>query len=69
MEINAKNNYKLLVIGGTGFIGQHIVKKSLDLGFHTTSLSKSIPNKDKKLKGATYLAGDITNKKLFSIFM
>ena len=62
MEINTDHSYKLLVVGGTGFIGQHIVKKSLDLGFNTTSLSKRKPIKKKLIKGVTYLTADIIDK-------
>ena len=50
MEINTNHNNKLLVVGGTGFIGRHIVKKSLDLGFKTTSLSKNNPADKEKIK-------------------
>jgi nucleoside-diphosphate-sugar epimerase len=67
MEINTDHNYKLLVVGGTGFIGRHIVKKSLDLGFNTTSLSKNNPIEQEKIKGVSYLTADITDKhSLFS---
>ena len=62
MEINTDHNYKLLVVGGTGFIGRHIVKKSLDLGFNTTSLSKSNPIEKEKIDGVTYLTADIIDK-------
>ena len=63
MEVSTNHNYKLLVVGGTGFIGQHLVKKALDLGFNTTSLSKNNPNEKEKTEGVTYLRADITNKK------
>tara|TARA_A100001011_G_scaffold377623_1_gene441516 strand:+ start:1299 stop:2231 length:933 start_codon:yes stop_codon:yes gene_type:complete len=63
MEINTNHNHKLLVVGGTGFIGRHIVKKALQLGFNTTSLSKSNPNEKEKIKGVTYLVADIADKK------
>lgn len=63
MEINTNHKYKLLVVGGTGFIGRHIVKKALDLGFNTISLSKRNLNEKEKIKGVNYIVADITNKK------
>jgi UDP-glucose 4-epimerase len=63
VEINTGNKYKLLVVGGTGFIGRHIVKKSLDLGFETTSISINNSIEEEKLEGVNYLTIDITNKK------
>ena len=62
MEINTDHNYKLLVVGGTGFIGQHIVKKSLELGFNTTSLSKNHPIEDERIKNVSYLTAVISDK-------
>jgi nucleoside-diphosphate-sugar epimerase len=66
MEVNNNQKYKLLVIGGTGFIGRHIVKKSLELGFDTTSLSKSNPMGKDKIKGATYIEADIIDRQSLS---
>jgi nucleoside-diphosphate-sugar epimerase len=63
MEINTNHKYKLLVVGGTGFIGRHIVKKALDLGFNTISLSKRNLNEKEKIKGVKYIVADITNNK------
>ena len=62
MEINTHQNSHLLVVGGTGFIGQHIVKKALDKGFNTTVLSKNNGNTLNKLDGVRHLTVDISSK-------
>jgi nucleoside-diphosphate-sugar epimerase len=62
MEINTHHNKNLLVVGGTGFIGQHVVKKAFKEGFSTTVLSKNNPNSDDKFDGASYLTVDIKHK-------
>lgn len=41
MIIDTHSRNQLLVVGGSGFIGQHVVKKSLEKGFNTTVLSKN----------------------------
>ena len=63
MEIKTKNKEKLLVVGGTGYIGHNILKKSLKLGFITTSLSKKIPKKNSRIDGIKYIVADITKAK------
>lgn len=55
-------NKKILITGGTGFIGYHLSKKCLSLGWSVTSLSSQKPNKKKKLQKVKYLKIDITNK-------
>ena len=40
----------LLVVGGTGFIGYHVVKEAQRKGFNITSLSINKPEKKKLLK-------------------
>ena len=62
MEINNHYHGRLLVVGGAGFIGQHVVKKALTQGFSTTVLSKNDCNAIDKLEGVTYLSADISNK-------
>jgi nucleoside-diphosphate-sugar epimerase len=62
MEINNHRHNQLLVVGSAGFIGQHVVKKSLKLGFNTTALSKNDCNAIDKLDGVTYLSADIRDK-------
>ena len=51
----------LLVIGGSGFIGGAIVKHAIALGWQVDSLGLSIPAKEKKAPGVTYIMGDITD--------
>ena len=62
MEINTHHDNQLLVVGSAGFIGQHVVKKALKLGFNITALSKNDCNAIDKLDGVTYLSADIRNK-------
>ena len=58
-KINKKN---LLVIGGTGFIGYHILKNAKKLKWNLTSVSRKTPKKDRIIKGVKYLKLDILNK-------
>ena len=57
---------KILITGGTGFIGFHLSKKCLSLGWSVTSLSSQSPKPQKKLKSVKYLKIDITNKNKLS---
>lgn len=54
---------KILIIGGTGFIGYHFSKKCLSHKFEVTSLSRSKPSKTRKLKNVKYIFADISNKR------
>ena len=40
---------KILITGGTGFIGYHLAKKCLELNWSVTSLSTKRPKKYRKL--------------------
>jgi len=62
MEINKQHHNQLLVVGSAGFIGQHVVKKALKIGFNITALSKNDCNAIDKLDGVTYLSADIRHK-------
>jgi nucleoside-diphosphate-sugar epimerase len=59
---------RILVIGGTGFIGNHIISSSLQKGYQPCSFS--LGNRKTSLNGVEYLYGDLLNKneirKLFS---
>ena len=49
---------KLLIIGGTGFIGSHLCEEGLKKGMHVTSLSINSRGTN---KGINYINADITN--------
>ena len=53
---------KILILGGTGFIGYHLAKASLKKGFKVISLSKNKPIKKRYLKRVKYIIADISNK-------
>ncbi len=52
---------KLLVVGGTGFIGYHVIKEAKKRGWKITSISLRKPNKKRFHKGVDYKQVDITN--------
>ena len=54
---------KILITGGTGFIGYHLAKKCLKFNWKVTSLSSNRPKKVRKLKKVKYLIADISSKK------
>jgi nucleoside-diphosphate-sugar epimerase len=56
-----KKKINLLVVGGTGFLGYHILKKAKKI-FNCTSVSKSKPSISRRVKGVKYIICDITNK-------
>ena len=55
---------KILIIGGTGFLGYHLAKKCLLKKWDVTSVSTNIPQKKRFLVKVKYLILDITKKKL-----
>ena len=59
--MNSKNN--ILIVGGTGFIGYHLAKKSLKKGWKVTSVSSKPPKKIRYLSKVKYIICDITKKK------
>ena len=54
----------ILIVGGSGFIGYHLAKKSLNKGWKVTSISSKFPPKKRCLSKVKYLLCDITNKRL-----
>ena len=57
-------NKKILIIGGTGFLGYHLAKKCLSKKWHVTSVSTTKPKKIRYLLKVKYIILDITKKKL-----
>lgn len=54
--------YKILVVGGTGFVGFHLCKFFLKKkGYIIYSITKNKPKIKRKLKKVKYLYGDISN--------
>jgi nucleoside-diphosphate-sugar epimerase len=54
---------KILIIGGTGFIGYHLAKECLKLSWSVTSLSSKKPKTTRLLKKVNYLNCDISKGK------
>ncbi len=54
---------KILIIGGTGFLGYHLAKKCISKNWIVHSVSTTRPKVIRKLKKVKYIILDITNKK------
>ncbi|MDG1693895.1 MAG: NAD-dependent epimerase/dehydratase family protein [Porticoccaceae bacterium] len=57
MEINKRP--KILVVGGSGFIGGAIVRHAVSRGWDVHSLGLSIPSQESQLENVHYLQADI----------
>ena len=57
-------NYKhrILVVGGTGFIGHHLLKETVRRGWSCTSVSLNAPIQHRKIAKVNYVFADVTNK-------
>ena len=56
---------KIVIFGGTGFIGYHLCKKAFKNKYKVISISKRPPTKIRKLKNIKYLNLDATKIKNF----
>ncbi len=54
---------KILIVGGTGFIGRELIKKCLDLKWKVTSISTKNVKYEDKLYKVKYLKCDISKKR------
>jgi nucleoside-diphosphate-sugar epimerase len=65
MEIDSCHK-QLLIVGGSGFIGRHVVKEALKQGFDVTVLSKKHGNAVSRLDNVHYIFADISHKESLS---
>ena len=56
---------RIIIFGGTGFIGYHLCKKALKNKYKVISVSKHPPAKIRKLKNIKYINIDATKIKNF----
>ena len=57
-----KKKNKILIIGGTGFIGYHLAKKCLEQKWEVASISTKSPLKKRYIKNIKYIICDISKK-------
>ena len=55
------NTPHMLVIGGTGFIGHHLLRASHQRGWQITSVSLNPPSSERFVEGVRYLHFDLTD--------
>ena len=53
---------KLLVIGGTGFIGHHLLSAAIQKAWHVSSLSLHPPSPERYVPKVSYFQGDLLNQ-------
>jgi len=53
---------KIVIIGGTGFIGFHLCKSCVAKGLYTERVSRKKPRFDRVIKGVKYTLCDISKK-------
>ena len=53
---------RMLVVGGSGFIGHHVVKRGVGLGWQVTSLGLNQPLPARRVAGVHYFVGDVCNE-------
>lgn len=56
---------KILIVGGTGFLGYHFAKLCLKKNYKVFSVSRKKPNNLRKLKKVNYIFFDISKKNYF----
>lgn len=59
---------RLLVIGGSGFIGQYVVSRAVYRGWQVTSLGLNIPTASRVTAGVHYITADLTQVNLLRQF-
>ena len=61
-RLNQKSK-SILIVGGTGFIGYHLLIRAKQLNWKLTSISRNAPKKFRTIKGVKYLKINVSNKK------
>jgi len=54
----------VLVVGGAGYIGSHMVKELIDAGFNVTTLDNLSTGHRQSVTGGTFIRGDLSDQKL-----
>jgi nucleoside-diphosphate-sugar epimerase len=62
-----RKKIKILIFGGTGFIGCHLTKKCINKGWDVTSVSKNYPKKEKFISKVKYKNINLENLKNFNV--
>ena len=55
-------NNHILIVGGTGFIGTHVVKEAITLGLKVTIISKNYKDLSERINDVEYLSINISKK-------
>ena len=55
------NEKRLLVAGGTGFIGRYAVIKGVNSGYQVTVIARKLPIDSEKIQNVDYISADIAN--------
>ena len=58
---------RILITGGSGFIGFHLVKAVKALGWEVTSVSLHLPPEERYVKGVEYLILDLTDSEIVKV--
>ena len=62
ITLNLNMKSKLLVLGGSGFIGSHVAQRGINKGYETYVICRRLPKKKIIIKGVKYINLDISNK-------
>ena len=68
-SLEEMNSPHLLVIGGTGFIGHHLLRAAHQRDWEITSVSLNPPTKDRFVTGVSYLYFDLSNRGLVKKYL